>query len=123
MEDKIEVVLSLFRSLNSSDVFEKTYTHQLANRLLTKTEGTDVEVEKRLATAFKNETGESFSTLTDLMFTSVSESNDITESFKATANKLAFTDFSFKVLEQKTWPIDTSRNSAIEETKEETKEA
>lgn len=58
-----------------------------------------MEMEKRMATAFKNECGESFSTLTELMFTSTEESENVTESFKACSSKIPFTDFSFKVLE------------------------
>ena len=110
LEQNIEIILSLFRSLNSSDVFEKTYTRQLAARLLSKS-GCSKEMEKRMATAFKNECGESFSTLTELMFTSTGDSENLTESFKACATKIPFTDFTFKVLEQKTWPIDSSLNA------------
>ena len=56
-------------------------------------------MEKRMAAAFKNECGESFSTLTELMFTSTGESENTTESFKACTSKVPFPDFSFKVLE------------------------
>lgn len=104
---RVEVILGLFRSLNSSDVFEKTYTRQLAMRLLSK-HGCSMPMEKRMAAAFKNECGESFSTLTEMMFASTEENENVVESFKATATKLPFTDFNFKVLEQKTWPIDSS---------------
>ena len=53
-----------------------------------------------MAAAFKNECGESFSTLTELMFFSTGESESLTESFKASmTTKQPFTDFTFKVLE------------------------
>lgn len=78
IEKNTETVLALFRSLYSSDVFEKTYTRQLACRLLS-TKGADIELEKQMATAFKSETGENFSTLTDLMLTNVTESQNLTE--------------------------------------------
>lgn len=76
-------------------------------RLLSKS-GYDLDLEKRIAAAFKNECGESFSTLTELMFSSTSESEGLNETFKACASKLPAMEFNFKVLEQKTWPIDTS---------------
>lgn len=98
IEKNTETVLALFRSLYSSDVFEKTYTRQLANRLLSN-KGTDLELEKQMAMAFKSETGESFSTLTDLMLTNVAESETLTESFKAVSPNTPFSDFNFKVLE------------------------
>ena len=120
LEDHIEIILSLFRSLNSSDVFEKTYTRQLAMRLLSK-KGYDIELEKRIAFAFKNECGVGFNPQTELMFSSISESESLTESFKALTTKLPFTDFNFKVLEQKTWPIDTSMNTAETDDQEEAK--
>ena len=80
--------------------------------MLSKTNnGNNLELEKRLAQALKSETGESFSTLTELIFNNVSESETLVEQFKACTTNLPFLDFSFKVLEQKTWPIDTSNNS------------
>ena len=66
-----------------------------------------MEIEKQMVSAFKNECGESFSTSTEVMFSSTSESETFTELFKASTNKLPFTNFDFKVIEQKTWPIDT----------------
>ena len=71
----------------------------------------DIELEKKVAAAFKSETGESFSTMTERMFGSVDESDSLMESFKIVATKLPFKDFSFKVLEQKTWPIDLLEGS------------
>ena len=65
-----------------------------------------------MANAFKNECGESFSTLTELMFQSTSESENLNESFKACASKLPAIVFDFKVLEQKTWPIDTNNTES-----------
>ena len=98
LEQHIQIILNLFRSLNSSDVFEKTYTRQLAMRLLSKS-GYDLNLEKRSAAAFKNECGESFSTLTELMFSSTSESEGLNETFKACTSKLPAMEFNFKVLE------------------------
>ena len=109
----------MHRSLNSSDVFEKTYTRQLARRLLLKT-GYDIELEKRVVAAFKPECGENFGTMTELMFNNTSESELLVETFKVSTNKLQIQDFSFMILEQKTWPIDTgSSDSTTEETKQE----
>ena len=102
------VVLSLFRSLDSTDFFEKTYLRNLARRLLSK-EGYDLEQEKKMVATLKPECGENFQSQTELMFTSTTESEAFTEAFLATtpANKLPFTNFSIKVIEAKTWPIDT----------------
>lgn len=58
------------------------------------------------------------------MFASTSESEILTETFIASldAKKLCITDFSFKVLEQKKWPIDTEAlGSSPQEVEEEAK--
>jgi len=112
LADDHEHVLSLFRSLNSSDVFEKTYLRQLAARLLCKT-GYDLDQEKKLASTLKPECSENFATQTELMFANTAESEALTQSFISTHSKLAFADFTIKVIEQKTWPIDTQGVAAI----------
>lgn len=59
-----------------------------------------MELEKRVASALKPECGESFTTLTELMFGSTCESEALTETFRAMVpKKNTITSFSFKVLE------------------------
>ena len=92
-------MLSLFRSLDSTDFFEKTYLRNLARRLLSK-EGYDLEQEKKMVATLKPECGENFQSQTELMFTSTTESEAFTEAFLATtpASKLPFTNFTIKVI-------------------------
>mmetsp|Transcript_9521 Transcript_9521/g.12979 ORF Transcript_9521/g.12979 Transcript_9521/m.12979 type:complete len:91 (+) Transcript_9521:1454-1726(+) len=83
-----------------------------------------------MVATLKPECGENFQSQTELMFTSTAESEALTVAYLAETapNKLPFTNFTIKVIEAKTWPIDTkpieaAPNMAAAEAQEESKNA
>ena len=109
--------ISLYRLLHATDTFDKMYSLLLAKRLL-EVDTCDFARETKFIAAYKSEFGEQFNQKVDQMFTDVKESAELTEEFRHSKGKqLHGMEVTFRLIQQKTWPI---MQTASEEPKEKT---
>lgn len=107
----------IFKFIDDKDVFQKYYSHMLANRLVGNISASD-DAESAMITKLKTACGYEYTTKLQRMFQDVSLSKDMNEDFKSWLERQEIAepmkvDFYMMVLVSNSWPFSPDVNDTF----------
>ncbi|KAJ3207046.1 hypothetical protein HDU82_004104 [Entophlyctis luteolus] len=111
VEDVLNSIMTVFKYVEDKDVFQKFYSKMLAKRLVNQTSASD-DAEASMISKLKEACGFEYTSKLQRMFTDMSLSKDLNDSFKEQMTKVHdkedLLDFSIYVLNTASWPLQAS---------------
>ncbi|KAJ3242564.1 hypothetical protein HDU81_000009 [Chytriomyces hyalinus] len=111
VEEILNSIMTVFKYVEDKDVFQKFYSKMLAKRLVNSTSASD-DAEASMISKLKEACGFEYTSKLQRMFTDMSLSKDLNDSFREqmekTHEKVDVLDFSIYVLNTACWPLQAS---------------
>ncbi|KAI8840058.1 Cullin [Chytriomyces cf. hyalinus JEL632] len=111
VEEILNSIMTVFKYVEDKDVFQKFYSKMLAKRLVNSTSASD-DAEASMISKLKEACGFEYTSKLQRMFTDMSLSKDLNDSFREqmekTHEKDDVLDFSIYVLNTACWPLQAS---------------